>query len=65
MCIDSVYKELEAVNQSLNEIGASQHYNPFITLSFLAHPVIPELKVTDQGLFHVGTFQHISVEVID
>lgn len=55
MCTDSVYKELEAVNQSLNEIGTSQHYNSFITLSFLALPVIPELKATDQGLFHVGT----------
>jgi adenine deaminase len=61
----TVYKEIKAVNQSLNEIGVSQHFNPFITLSFLALPVIPELKMTDQGLFHVSTFQHISVEVVD
>jgi adenine deaminase len=60
----TVYKELESINQSLKEIGASQQFNPFITLSFLALPVIPELKMTDQGLFNVSTFQHISVEAI-
>jgi adenine deaminase len=31
---------------------------PFMTLSFMALPVIPELKITDQGLFDVTTFQH-------
>lgn len=30
---------------------------PFMTLSFLALPVIPALKITDKGLFDVGTFQ--------
>jgi adenine deaminase len=30
--------------------------------TFLALPVIPELKITDQGLFDVKRFQHISVE---
>ena len=29
---------------------------PFMTLSFLALPVIPQLKITDQGLFDVDTF---------
>ena len=29
---------------------------PFMTLSFMALPVIPFLKMTDQGLFDVGTF---------
>jgi adenine deaminase len=30
---------------------------PFMTLSFLALPVIPHLKLTDRGLFDVDTFQ--------
>ncbi|MDP4998125.1 MAG: adenine deaminase [Saprospiraceae bacterium] len=30
---------------------------PFMTLSFLALPVIPALKITDKGLFDVETFQ--------
>ncbi len=29
---------------------------PFMTMSFLALPVIPHLKMTDQGLFDVDTF---------
>jgi adenine deaminase len=32
---------------------------PFSTLSFMALPVIPELKLTDRGLFDVGLFRHI------
>jgi adenine deaminase len=32
--------------------------DPFMTLSFMALPVIPELKITDRGLFDVGTFSH-------
>lgn len=34
---------------------------PFSTLSFMALPVIPELKLTDQGLFDVSLFQHITL----
>ena len=36
---------------------------PFMTLSFLALPVIPMLKLTDQGLFDGVTFQHVPVFV--
>ncbi|NPA29978.1 MAG: adenine deaminase [Epsilonproteobacteria bacterium] len=31
--------------------------DPFMTLSFMALPVIPELKMTDRGLFDVTRFQ--------
>ena len=34
---------------------------PFMTLSFMALPVIPELKITDQGLFDVGAFRYTSL----
>ncbi|MBI4180173.1 adenine deaminase [bacterium] len=33
--------------------------DPFMTLSFLALPVIPELKITDRGLVDVKTFRHV------
>ncbi|MFO7936343.1 MAG: adenine deaminase [Kiritimatiellia bacterium] len=36
---------------------------PFMTLSFLALPVIPELKLTDKGLFDVGKFRHTGLFV--
>jgi adenine deaminase len=34
-----------------------------MTLSFLALPVIPSLKLTDKGLFDGETFQHVSLFV--
>jgi adenine deaminase len=34
---------------------------PFMTLSFMALPVIPELKITDQGLFDVNRFEYTSI----
>ncbi|MGG1676148.1 adenine deaminase [Neobacillus sp. NRS-1170] len=55
---------LFSTNQALKEIGAHHHFNPFLTLSFLALPVIPELKLTDGGLFQVSKFQHISIEAL-
>jgi len=37
--------------------------DPFMALSFIALPVIPELKITDQGLFDTSTFSHIPLFV--
>ncbi len=34
---------------------------PFMTLSFLALPVIPKLKLTDKGLFDGESFRHIAL----
>ncbi|WP_394141508.1 adenine deaminase [Cytobacillus oceanisediminis] len=56
-----IYDRLSELNQALRKIGCSMLFNPFLTLSFLALPVIPELKLTDKGLFSVKTFHHISV----
>lgn len=36
---------------------------PFMTLSFMALPVIPELKLTDKGLFDVKSFSHTGLFV--
>ncbi|WP_205689127.1 adenine deaminase [Bacillus sp. N1-1] len=57
----SVVRELEEIDLALQEIGAPEHFNPFLTLSFLSLPVIPELKLTDMGLFSVQEFRHISI----
>ncbi len=35
---------------------------PFMSLSFLALPVIPKLKMTDRGLFDVDRFEFVDVE---
>jgi adenine deaminase len=35
--------------------------NPFMALSFMALPVIPELKMTDLGLVEVSKFSHVDL----
>jgi adenine deaminase len=55
---------LEAVRQALDRLHAASRKfgcrldDPFMTLSFMALPVIPELKMTDRGLFDVSRFAH-------
>ena len=36
---------------------------PFMTLSFIAHPAIPELAPTDMGIVDVGTQEFIPLIV--
>ena len=36
------------------EMGVLDHFDPFITLSFMALTVIPELRVTPRGLYRVS-----------
>ena len=63
--IEFVYRQIKTIDQSLSEIGAPSHFNAFLTLSFLALPVIPQLKLTDRGLFDAVEFQHIRVPASD
>ncbi|WHY01551.1 adenine deaminase [Neobacillus sp. DY30] len=56
-----VYCSLNNLHIALEKLGANDHFNPFLTLSFLALPVIPELKLTDRGLFKVSIFKHIDI----
>ena len=66
-------KPMEVVNEKLKsmlkfayeELGVSREIDPFMTLSFLALPVIPELKLTDMGLFDVTRFEFTSLEIED
>ncbi|MBC7959715.1 MAG: adenine deaminase, partial [Vallitaleaceae bacterium] len=45
------------------DLGVSKDYDPFMTLAFMALPVIPEIKLTDMGLFDVTTFSFIDISV--
>ncbi len=55
----------EEVNAALNRLLAVAHelgsdlHDPFMTLSFLALPVIPALKLTDKGLVDVTQFKFV------
>ncbi|MBB6479551.1 adenine deaminase [Spirochaeta isovalerica] len=45
------------------ELCINPAMDPFMTLAFLALPVIPDIKLTDRGLFDVKTFSFIDVSV--
>lgn len=52
----------ERIEQAARALG-SPLTSPFATLSFMALPVIPELKLTDRGLFAVSSFRHVPLFV--
>lgn len=58
---------LERVREQLDDLAAvtrdlgSHLHAPFMAISFLALPVIPELKLTDKGLVDVNKFDFVSV----
>lgn len=44
-----------------NRLKIHPDIDPVMSLSFLALPVIPEVRITDKGLFDVSRFTHIPV----
>ena len=59
---ETVNDEIITLKQKLSDLGFKGNFDPFLTLSFLTLPVIPEIKLTDLGLFDFSTFQHISIK---
>ncbi|HXY61623.1 MAG TPA: adenine deaminase C-terminal domain-containing protein, partial [Nitrospirota bacterium] len=57
-----VVKKLAEIEASVKELGVKVKH-PFGILSFLALPVIPELKLTDKGLVDVGQFKFVDLFV--
>ncbi|MCR5724882.1 MAG: adenine deaminase [Treponema sp.] len=57
-----VEEKLARINSSAFEVlGIHRNIEPISTLCFMALPVIPELKVTDKGLFDVNEFKFIGI----
>ena len=54
-----VNRELEAAKDAAFRLGVSRGIDPFMTLSFMALPVIPSLRITTRGVFDVITQQYI------
>lgn len=54
-----IQKGIDDLLQKAWKLGISKEIDPFITLSFMALPVIPSLRLTDIGLVDVDTFQLI------
>ena len=60
--LETVSKGHEELNKiAIEELGINKNVNAFMTLAFMALPVIPKLKITDQGLFDVMKFEHTSL----
>lgn len=58
-----VDKKLTSLHETAyRKLSVSRDVEPVMTLCFMALPVIPELKLTDMGLFDVTKFAFISVE---
>lgn len=53
--LDILIKKLDALSGAAHSLGCALE-QPFMSLSFLALPVIPELRLTDMGLVHVKSF---------
>lgn len=60
--LDEVHQRLRSMERRLNEMGVGIAA-PFMTLSFLALSVIPELKITDRGLVDVGRFELVPLGI--
>lgn len=59
---DWVQEKLAKINQAAFEIlGINRELEPVSTLCFMALPVIPEIKITDKGLFDVKEFKFIDI----
>jgi adenine deaminase len=58
--IERVNEGLEAIVKAAHDLGCALE-NPFATLSFMALTPIPELKMTDLGLFDSVNFRFVSL----
>jgi adenine deaminase len=60
--LDEVHSRMRSMEARLATMGVTMPA-PFMTLSFLALSVIPELKITDRGLVDVGHFELVPLAI--
>ncbi|HEY6876072.1 MAG TPA: adenine deaminase [Candidatus Dormibacteraeota bacterium] len=60
--LPEVHNRLRSMEKRLAAMGSTMAA-PFMTLSFLALSVIPELKITDRGLVDVGRFELVPLGI--
>ena len=54
--------QLRAVTTAYQQLSSPLNFDPFLTLSFLALPVIPTLKLTDQGVYDFDQQRFIRID---
>ncbi len=52
--LPAVNQKLEDAKEKASALGVSDGVDPFMTLSFMALPVIPSLRITTRGVFDVS-----------
>ena len=57
--VNGVLEIQQALLDALYSLGAKRDSDPLIALSFMALPVIPAVKLTDEGLFDAVNFKFI------
>ena len=57
--LETVNEQLEAAKAAAHALGVSQGIDPFMTLSFMALPVIPSLRITTRGVFDVTSQSYV------
>lgn len=60
--VEQVRAEVDAINAAARSLGCELD-SPFMALSFMALPVIPDLKLTDLGLVDVRSFEFVDLFV--
>ena len=56
---DEVNETLKEMISIAHSMGVSRSIDPFITLSFISLPVIPEIRITPKGMFDVRQMKFI------
>ena len=57
--LETVNEKLENAKAAAYSLGVNPGIDPFMTLSFMALPVIPTLRLTTKGMFDVTRWQYI------
>ncbi len=55
----TVNEKLETAKAAAHALGVNPGIDPFMTLSFMALPVIPSLRITTRGVFDVTTQSYV------
>ena len=55
----TVNEKLESAKEAAHALGVNPGIDPFMTLSFMALPVIPSLRITTRGVFDVTTQSYV------
>lgn len=61
--LEKVVNDYKKIKKAVRQVGSPLE-NTFMTMAFLALPVIPKLKITDRGLVDVEKFDFVNVTEI-